>query len=67
MHGIYYVILPLFAVLLVVLTTAALYMGVFKADRESASPFRKTVSGIASAAVSCLAWFFMYSHHYLGW
>lgn len=67
MHGIYYVILPLFAVLLVFLTTAALYLGVFKAGRDTASAFRKTVSGIASGAISCLAWFFMYSHHYLGW
>lgn len=67
MHGIYYVILPLFAVLLVLLSAAALYMGLFKAHKESASFSRKTLSGIASGAVSCVAWFFMYSHHYLGW
>jgi sorbitol-specific phosphotransferase system component IIC len=67
MHGIYYIILPFFAVLLVLLTTAALYMGVFRAHRESASFGKKTISGIASGVLSCLAWFFMYSHHYLGW
>jgi len=67
MHGIYYVILPMFAVLLVLLSTAALYMGVFKAHRETVSFTKKTISGIASGTASCLAWFFMYSHHYLGW
>ena len=67
MHGIYYVILPLFAVLLVTLTTAALYMGVFKAHRETATFGKKTVSGIASGTLSALVWFFMYSHQYLGW
>jgi predicted small integral membrane protein len=67
MHGIYYVILPLFAALLVLLTVAALYMGVFKAHRASASMGKKAFSGIASGVLSCLVWFFMYSHHYLGW
>lgn len=67
MHGIYYVILPLFAVLLVVLTGAALYMGVFKAHRDTASFTRKTLSGLVSGAISCLAWATLYSHHYLGW
>ncbi|GEM_PF-719174 len=67
MHGIYYVILPLFAVLLVLLTSAALYMGVFRAHRDTASFGRKIFSGIAGGAISCLVWFFMYSHQYLGW
>lgn len=67
MHGIYYVLLPLFAVLLVVLTTAALYMGLFRAARPTVSTARKAFSGIASGVIACLAWFFMYSHRYLGW
>lgn len=67
MHGIYSIILPLFAVLLVLLTTAALYMGVFRAHRDGASAVRKALSGVASGALACLAWFFMYSHQYLGW
>lgn len=67
MHGIHYVILPLFAVLLVLLTMAALYMGVFKAHRDTASAARKAVSGVASGILACLTWFFMYSHRYLGW
>lgn len=67
MHGIYYVILPFFAVLLVLLSTAALYMGVFKAHRETTPFGKKLCSGIAGGLLSCLAWFFMYSHHYLGW
>jgi len=67
MHGIYYVILPLFAALLVLLSAAALYMGVFKAHRDTATFAKKTLSGIASGAFSCLAWAAMFSHHYLGW
>lgn len=67
MHGIYYILLPLFGVLLVVLTTAALYMGVFRAAGPAVSTAKKAVSGIASGVIACLAWFFMYSHQYLGW
>lgn len=67
MHGIYYVIKPLFAALLLLLTAATLYMGVFKAQRENTSFARKTISGICSGAISAVSWFFMYSHHYMGW
>ena len=67
MHGIYYIIQPLFAVLLVLMTAAALYMVVFKAHRDTASFAKKVVSGITGGLFSCLAWFFMYSHQYIGW
>ena len=67
MHGIYYILLPLFAALLVVLTTAALYMGVFRAAGPAVSTTRKAFSGIASGVIACLAWFFLSSHQYLGW
>jgi len=67
MHGIYYVILPLVAVLLVLMSSAALYMGVFKAHRSAASFAKKMFSGVASGTVSCLVWSVLYSHHYLGW
>ncbi|NDV19842.1 hypothetical protein GO013_10460 [Pseudodesulfovibrio sp. JC047] len=67
MHGIYYVILPLFAVLLVLLSASALYMGVFRAHGDTVSYTKKVFSGIASGVVSCLVWSILYSHHFLGW
>ncbi len=67
MHGIYYVTEPAFAVFLVLASTAALYMGIFKAHRPTMSFAKKTFSGLVSGSISCLAWFFMYSHQYLGW
>ncbi|MFA7167116.1 MAG: hypothetical protein WC124_14910 [Desulfoplanes sp.] len=67
MHGIYYYLEPLFMVFLMLVTTAALYMGIFKADHTSTSFSKKIFSGIASGVFSVAAWSFLYSHHYLGW
>lgn len=67
MHGIYYIIKPLFALFLILATSAALYMGIFKAHRETATFKKKTLSGIASVLLSCCIWAVLYSHHYLGW
>jgi len=46
---------------------AAIHMGIFKAHRETASFSRKVLGGIAAYGISAMAWFFMYSYHYLGW
>jgi hypothetical protein len=54
-------------VLLFLAGGAAIYMGLFKAHRLTASFSRKVFSGIAAYAISATAWFFIYSHHYLGW
>ncbi|WP_243545710.1 hypothetical protein [Pseudodesulfovibrio tunisiensis] len=67
MHGIYYITEPTLAAFLVLASTAALYMGAFKAHKSTASLVKKAFSGIASGTVSALAWFFMYSHQHLGW
>lgn len=67
MHGIYYYLKPLFVIFLMLMTLAALYMGVFKADRTSASFSSKVFSGIASGIISVVTWSVLYSHQYLGW
>jgi len=55
------------AVLLVLSSGAALHMGIFKTFGPKKSPGFKAVSGIISYGLSGIVWFFMYSHHYLGW
>lgn len=67
MHGIYFLLQPLFMVLLVLAGAAALYMGVFKAHRPGAGFARKAVSGVLSGVLSATVWAISYSHHYLGW
>jgi hypothetical protein len=46
---------------------AAIHMGFFKAHRETASFTRRVLGGVAAYGMSAGIWFFMYSHHYLGW
>ena len=55
------------ALLLVLTSGAATYMGIFKASGHEKSSGFKAVSGIISYGLSGILWFFMYSHHYLGW
>jgi hypothetical protein len=54
-------------VLLCLAGGAALHMVIFKVHRETASFPWKVFGGIAAYGISAVAWFFMYSHHYLGW
>ncbi len=54
-------------VLLCLASGAAIHMVIFKAHRETASFSRRVLGGIAAFGISAVIWFFMYSHHYLGW
>ncbi len=67
MLGIYFYLQILFCLLLLWVTTTAIYMGVFHAHGDTASAGRKAVCGFASTVVSCGMWFFAYSWTYLSW
>lgn len=67
MHGIYYILHPIMMLLLLIFSTVALYMGLFKAHSSSASLGKKAFSGVFSFLISGTSWFFMYSYHYLNW
>ncbi len=55
------------AVLLFLASTAALYMGLFKAHRAGKTPGVKALSGVAAGALAGVFWFYAYSFTYLGW
>jgi hypothetical protein len=46
---------------------AAIHLGLFKTHRETASFTCKVLGGVAAYGISAVIWFFMYSHHHLGW
>lgn len=57
----------LLALLLFAATGAALYMGVFKADKTTRGMGYKAFSGLGSCLISAVAWYYMYSFYYLSW
>jgi len=62
-----FIVFILLAILLFLAGGAALHMGVFKAHCEETGFTGKVFGGIVSYGISGAVWFFMYSHHYLGW
>ena len=67
MHGLFYYTQPLFALILFLFTGVALFMGVFKAHKETASLPKKIGVGVLSGLISVIGWGFMYSWTYLSW
>jgi len=67
MNGLVLIVEPMFMILLILATAAALYMGLFKARGALVSAPRKWLSGIVSGLVSGIAWMLMYSWYYLSW
>ena len=67
MHGLYTYTEPLFMLLLVLATTAALFKGVFRADRETLAFSWKLAAGIGSGLISVIVWYLMYTWTYLSW
>jgi len=61
------VVFTLLAVLLILSTAAALYLGVFRAGGADVRLSRKALAGLSSGAFSIAFWGVLYSHHYLGW
>ncbi|MFZ5813342.1 MAG: hypothetical protein ACOY4F_14990 [Thermodesulfobacteriota bacterium] len=61
------VVFILLAVLLTLSTSAALYLGVFRAGGGGVGLGRKALAGLSSGAVSIAIWGVLYSQHYLGW
>lgn len=57
----------LLAVILFLATGAALYMGLFKADKPAKGLKYKFFSGLCSYGTSLTVWYFMYSYRYLDW
>ncbi len=54
-------------ILLVLASTASMYMGLFKAHREEVSLGKKTFASLTSSLISMVAWFLLFSHYYIGW
>lgn len=67
MHGIYFVTNLIFLAVLLLATGAALYMGVFKANRDGVPMASKFFRGVLSALISGVTWFGLYSWSYLSW
>ena len=75
MLGIYFFLQIMFALLLLMASSAALYMGVyqgifrgiFQANRKSLALGPKFLAEVLCVGVSALCWFFMYSWTYLSW
>lgn len=67
MHGIYYYLQPAFLLLLVLAGAAALYLGVFKAQRPGRRAGTRALCGVLSGVLSAAFWIVLYSHQYLGW
>ncbi len=57
----------LLALLLFAASGAALYMGLFRADKTGRGWGYKAFAGVGSCLISGVAWYYMYSFHYLGW
>lgn len=57
----------LLALILFTATGAALYMGVFRADKAARGWGYKALAGLGSYLISGVAWYYLYSFHYLGW
>ncbi len=55
------------ALILFLASGAAVYMGIFKADKPGRGLAYKTLTGLCSYTFSGVAWYFMYSYHYLRW
>jgi len=54
-------------ILLILSGGAALHLSLFKAHRPETGFAKKVTGGILSYGISAVAWFIMYSYHYLGW
>ena len=67
MHGLYAYTEPLFMLLLLLATATALFMGVFRANRETLAFSWKLAAGIASGLISVVVWYLMYTWTYLSW
>lgn len=67
MLGIYFYLQIAFGIFLLWATSAALYMGVFHAHRETVAMSCKAIAGVVSVVVASAVWFFMYSWTYLSW
>jgi hypothetical protein len=57
----------LLALLLFLASSAALYMGLFKAHRQGRTQGFKALGGLVSGGVSGVFWFYAYGFTYLGW
>jgi hypothetical protein len=57
----------LLALLLFLASGAALYLGAFRAGRAARGLGYKTFSGLCSWLISGVAWYYLYSFHYLSW
>ena len=67
MSGIAFYTQIVFSVFLLWATSAALYMGVFHAHRDTVSLRSKHLRGVFSVILACVIWFFLYSWSYLSW
>jgi len=54
-------------ILLILASTATIYMGIFKAHRVEVSFGKKTVATLTSSLISIVSWLLLFSHHYIGW
>ncbi|MFV0436441.1 MAG: hypothetical protein ACK5PS_03500 [Desulfopila sp.] len=61
------IVSTLLLLLLFLCSGAALYMGIFKANRPNTGLVRKVVSGVLSYGLSAVFWLGCYSYQQLGW
>ena len=67
MLGIYFILQIAFAVFLLWAMSAALYMGLFHAHRETVQTSRKHLSAVVSVTLATIICYLMYSWSYLSW
>lgn len=62
-----FIVFCLMALLLLLATSATLYLGVFKAGKPGAGMTKKFFSGLAASVISVVFWYGAYGYTYLGW